>query len=1048
MRRISICAGLCILAVWLFGATIWGQVTSSTVSGSVRDKTGAIIPGAQITAKDTDTGSSRSASSDSAGRYVIPQLEPGHYTISATTSGFSRQDQNGVMLTVGHTSVVDFTLEVGTVEQTVEVSASAPVVDTTTASLAALVDRQQVEDLPLNGRSFTQLATLQAGVATVTNANKDSLFGGYGIKMSVAGSRQDANLFLLDGIDVNDQYNKTPGSVAGSMLGVDTVREFQVLTSNYGAQFGRVSGGIINAVTRSGTNALHGTIFEYLRNSALDARNFFDRGTSPPPFKRNQFGGTADGPIIRDKAFFLFSYEGLRQRLSETFIYSVLDDNARRGVLAGATVGVHPSVAPYIALYPRANGQNRGNGVADFIDVQSEPAREDWGTARFDLKPSNNDNFFLRYTIDDADHILQRAGAFTFFPEVDANRQQFVTVEETHIFSPTTLNTLRLGINRQTSTAFSDDRLPVPKNLFFIPGSPHFGQISIAGLSTFGPDSILPIINAMTGYQFNDDVDLTRGAHSLKAGILLERFAWNNDNIFQADGRWNFTNGLASFLAGGPTGVSLNVEIPGSDTQRGWRETLTGLYIQDDYRWRSNFTWNLGFRYEFTNTIYEVNGKSSHFRDARRDTAIQVGSPFENPSLKNFAPRIGFAWSPGKSGKSAVSGGFGIYYDQILNNHVDTWRYAAPFYGFGQLTNVSALGIFPNAAAAVANSPRTSRIFDFFHMRSPQALRYNFSIQREVTRALGVRVTYVGARGNHLIRQAWHNSPDPTVTPGGRVFFAPDAPRANPNFVELPMRATDGQSFYNGLQVQLNQRMSHDLMFQFNYTFSKTIDDFSSMHGNDFSNGGIGCGSAAKYDAMRTLDRGLACQDRRHVFQFNYAYSVPLGTGHRLLSHGPGAWILGNWQLQGIVSAQTGAPFTISGSGPAVRGFLEFPGGSLDLPAGVSPHPILGGPNRYYDPAPFVNTISPPGVMGNMPRNAAIGPGLLNFDFSLVKRAYLTERLKAELRSEFFNIFNHANFAGPNTVAVVNGRVNPTAGRITNTTTASRQIQFALRLQF
>ena len=467
----------------LSGAMARGQVTTGTISGAVRDQSGAVLPGAGVTIRNVETGITRRIAADEQGRYRVPQLPLGNYEVEAEASGFSTEVRQGITLTIGREAVVDFSLNVGQVAERVVVEGEAPLVQTTTSEMGALVDNKKIRDLPLNGRSFEQLALLQPGVVVYAVASRELQFGS-GVKFSVSGSRAYSNLFLLDGTDINDQADFTPGSAAGVVLGVETLREFSVLTNTYSAEYGRKAGGIINAVTKSGGNEIHGNAFYFHRNDNFDARNFFNTVSfAKPEFKRNQFGGTAGGPIRKDHTFFFGGYEGLRERLGLSNLTVVPTAPVHQGLVQNRTtgqfenVGVDPRVRPYVDLFPLPNGRDFGDGTADFFSSPSKPTREDNFSVRLDHQISENDSLFGRYTFDDAEVFIPEK--IPTFGTGLVSRYQYVTVEEKHIFSPSVLNVLRLGYNRSFSDTGALQTIGPTPNLAFVPGQELIGNICI-----------------------------------------------------------------------------------------------------------------------------------------------------------------------------------------------------------------------------------------------------------------------------------------------------------------------------------------------------------------------------------------------------------------------------------------------------------------------------------------------------------------------------------------------------------------------------------------
>ena len=1015
------------------------QASPATVRGTVQDQAGAPVPGATVTANNLGTGQSRTVSSDAEGQFEILQLAPGAYEVQASQSGFSAKTQGDLQLAAGQLATLDLVLE------------PAPEASSATSAITAnLIREDQLIGLPLNGRSYSQLATLQAGVADPVGSSAAQ--GGGSGSLTVAGGRSSANNFLLDGTNVMDTSNRIPLSAAGVQLGADAVLQVHVFSPQYGAEYGRGSGGVLNSITRSGTNEFHGAFFEYFRNSKLDARNFFNPGPEPLPFKRNQFGFTLSGPIRREKTYFMGSFEGMRNRLTTPQIDFFPDEQARRGPVA-------PTIAPYLALFPLPNGGSIGGGIGINSASQFLPTDENFFTVRLDHSISERDSLFARYTFDDATSTSPQR-VFLWRTET-LSRQQYLTLNATHIFNPSFLTSFRFGYTRPTNAVDTLSLIEIPRSLFFVPGAPQFGQISIPGLDSFGPLFVTPEANIMNSFQFADDVVIQRGAHALKFGFEAHRYRWDVFNGFRKGAVWSF-NSLESFLQGGPEGTNLDVALPGSDNRRAFRQTLAGFYAQDEYTINPNFQINLGLRYEFATIIRDRDGKTSFLPDPVHDQALQIGPMLnDNPSLRSLAPRLGITWSPRSSPSTVLRAGFGIYYDQLLEYVVDLQKNSAPFYKRAVRVNFDSSTTFPDATAAAAGTSFQAEILDYRHMTTPMVLRYNVALQQELASGWSLQASYVGAKGNHLFRGYEANLyPDPVAQADGSLFFPPNSGPINPAFGAIAITSSDAQSLYNSLQLSANRRLSRGISLRASYTYSKSVDDAST------SFTGTSAAAARQYPLMRTLDRGLSDFDIRHRLVLNYFYTLPVGTGQRWWKSGVLSHILGGWRLGGIMRFRSGTPFH-----PQINvrtpGFL-FAANRPDLLPGRSNNPILGDPKQYFDPS--VYSVPTPGTLGNAGRNTIIGPRVFNLDVSLQKEFLLDAKRRLEFRAEFFNLPNHTNFAAPRggSAIVFSGAFrgvdpitglldpivgrkpgrNPTAGRITSLATPPRQIQFALRLSF
>ena len=1047
---------------WLAWVAAYAQTVGAGLQGTVSDPTGAVIPRAGVEIRNVETGAARTLTTDDGGRWREPVLLPGEYEVRVSAAGFQTVVRKGIHLTVGQDAVIDTALELGRTATEVTVIADAERINLTSGAVSGLVDQKQMRDLPLNGRSFQQLALLQPGVNAISVGGNDPV-GGRAPKISMNGMRPELSSFLLDGTDINNVYNKTPGSVAGVLLGVEAVLEFQVLTNSYSAQFGRAAGGVINAVTRSGSNQFHGSAFEFLRNSSLDAKNFFDPASTPiPPLKRNQFGGVLGGPIKSDKTFFFGAFESLIERLGVTGVTSVPDLNARKGLLpTSATdptlrqIPLSSAIPQYLdLLFPPPNGKALTGGQAQLLFSLPQPSDEYFAQGRIDHHFSNTDTLFTRYTFDNGNVDRPPINKPPVTNTKERSRNQYVTLEHQHVFSPTLLNTLRLGYNRSLSDSDNKRTVNIPPQLTWLPGQP-LGFLTVTGMVTeaFG-DYRLPRNDHLNTWQWSDTVFLTRGAHGLRMGFEGQRLQFNQNTSSQVGGLLTFT-GLENFLRGIPS--QFDFAVPGKiDPIRGYRQSLFAFYAQDDFRLRPNLTVNLGLRYEFVTVPTEVNGKISNLRNVT-DTQMTVGGQWHsNPSLKNFAPRVGIAWDPFSNGKTSVRAGFGMFYDEILPkyyffsgslNPPFTTRTSLRNPPFPNLTaNFDPNGFFPFQLQPVN-----------YDLQSPYALQFNLSVQRSLPGDWNVSAGYAGSRGLHLFRIGDANLAPETILNGVKIY-QPLLGRRNPAFASITQRITDAQSYYNALQLSAVKRFSRGLRAQFSYTFSRSIDDSSGINSQDYSDG-----SPYVFDYYdRKADRGLSRFWAQHVFVGNWSYELPFAKSMT----GAGGLLLKGWQLNGITSVQTGHPFEVrlgfnrSGNLNTVNYAMhERP----DLKPGFSNNPILGGPDRYWDINAFV--LQPAtfdsagrqvtGQRGNLGRNTLIGPRFVNFDFSVAKSFPVDEARRFEFRAEMFNLPNHPNFTVPSGRTAFssvdttgNGVRAPDWGVISSTVTTSRQIQFGLKFVF
>lgn len=1027
-----------------FAGGIFAQSVGASLQGTVTDASGAAVARAAVDIINIENGSVRNLVTDEGGRWREPILPPGQYQVRISSPGFQTMLRKGVHLDVGQEAVVDVRIEVGQTKTDVEVFANAEQINMVSGQVSGLVDQKQMRDLPLNGRSFQQLALLQPGVNAVNTGGNDPV-GGRTPKISINGTRPEQSSFLLDGTDINDVYNKTPGSVGGVLLGVEAVLEFQVLTNSYSAEFGRSAGGVINAVTRSGTNQFHGSAFEFLRNSDLDARNFFDPHRAPiPPFKRNQFGGVVGGPIRKDQTFFFGAFESLIERLGLTGVTSVPTVNARQGLLPSGTIKVNPAIQPYLdALFPLPNGTDLGGGVAQYFFSRSQPTNEYFAQGRIDHRFSANNTLFGRYTFDNGNVDRPPTTKVPVTNTKERSRNQYVTLEYQHTFSPNILNTARMGFNRSDHESDNERTVSLPPSLTWIPGQP-LGFLTISGVATedFG-DYRIPRLDRLNNYQFGDTVFLSRGRHSIRVGTDIQRIQFNQYTTSQVGGILTFTS-LSNFLQGTPS--QFDFAIPGKiDPVRGYRQSLFAFFGQDDVRLRPNLTVNLGLRYELVTVPTEVNGKISNLRNVS-DLKLTVGGQwYANPSLKNFAPRIGIAWDPFSSGKTSVRAGFGLFDDELLPKYYFfSGSLDPPFTSRASVISPPFPNILANFnSTAVKYNLQTTN----YDLQNPYALQFNAGIQRVLPGDWVVNAGYSGSRGVHLLRIGEANLSPSTVVDGIKAF-QPQLGRLNPNFGSITQRISDAQSFYNALQLSAQKQLSYGLRAQFSYTFSRSVDDSSGVNSQDFSNGSVY--SLDYYD--RKADRGLSNFWAKHVFTGNYSYELPFARGMR----GIGGMLLKGWQVSGITTVQTGHPFSVrmgfnrSGNLNTVTYAMnERP----SLKPGYSNNPILGGPDRYWDINAFA--LPPANQRGNLGRNTLIGPGLVNSDVSLQKVFPINETRRVEFRAEMFNLANHPNFGVPAGITAFTGvsaggspNIAANWGVISSTVTTARQVQLALKLVF
>jgi hypothetical protein len=1023
--------------------------SEAAISGTVSDSSGGAVLGATITIRNTETGFERSVSTDEGGRYNAASLPVGTYALKAEKPGFRSNSRAGVALVVGQREEIPFVLQVGDVHQTVEVPSNPTVVSVTTEDISGLVSERQVKDLPLNGRSYDQLLTLSPGAVNYTSQRAGSVGTSnsvVGNMFAASGRRPQENLFLLIGVEFTSasEINNTPGGVSGQLLGVDAVREFAVVKDTYGAEYGKRPGAQVSIVTASGTNQLHGALYEFTRNSALDARNFFDHGDIPE-YRRNNFGASLGGPLRREKIFVFGNYEGLRQDLGLSNLSLVPDDASRASAV--------PSIQPLLALWPVANGRElltstgAPSGIAESFSNPLQRIREDFGTARFDQVFSGNDSFAAVYTADDSEANSPTGNPFTL-----ANislREQVVSLSETHIFSPRLLNKVTFGFSRG---AFYFNTGTIVDLLGWIHAGQPVGAVVVGGGTTLNGASQITNGGTNAGsnlraarnlFTASDQVTLTHGIHIFNFGGWLQRVQANDSLVQDQYGQISFSN-LQTFLQGN---VSTYTYAP-AQTPLAWRSLEAAVFAEDTIRLKPSFELRIGFRAEFTNGWNEAHGRASNYRfdpnGAILTQPVAGDSAFADNHAKFLpAPRIGFAWSPFGSKKTVIRAGFGLYY-ALLDNLSYRLDQNVPFNTVLAVKNIPFQSIAPEATYSGATIIPSGVQPD---LRTPTVESWSLKIEREIFSNASLSVGYIGSHGYHGLLSVDANLPAATICPAspcpagyphGAIYYQVNAPLANNAVWNTTHWFSEGVSSYNGLEVDVNRRFGKGLQFRGAYTFAKALDDGDNMNTSVATNSPAFVANPLDPKA----DYGRASFDVRHVAVLNATYELPFGRSKK-------DWLnrlLGDWQVSGIQTLQSGLPFTPQLSyNPSNDGDTRNP-----VRPSVNPNfrgpVILGGANRYFDPNAFIQPL--PGTYGNAGRNTLEGPHLYETDLSVAKRLAFRERLNLQFRAEFFNLFNHTNFNTPNPVvyAAATGGPSPTAGVITSTATTSRQVQLGLKL--
>jgi hypothetical protein len=1029
----------------------FGQNSGGTISGTVSDPAAAVITGAEIVIENTSTGEVRRLASSSSGFYSAPNLPPGTYEVHVSAPGFATLVRKDVEVQVGSEMVVNAQLRLGTASEQVEVTGAVVEIDTANSALGAVNAGQTVRELPLNGRDWTTLAALQPGVAIVRTENTAGLTAsrgnrGLGTMMAIGGARPQQNNYRLDGVSVNDYAGGGPASVLGVSLGVDAIQEFSVVTSNATADYGKTSGGVVNAVTRAGTNQLHGSVYEFLRNSAMDARNFFD-GAKIPPFKRNQFGGSAGGALIHDRTFFFADFEGVRQGLGVTTVDTVFSPAARAGQLAAGTITVNLKVVPYLALFPAPNAGVKGD-TGTYTFAAQDNTNENFFTSRLDHSFSDRDRIHGTFLIDDG--TTDGPDIFNNVLLGTESRRKTANVEEGHVFSPVAINFARIGVNRvvaeQVKSEDTINPLANDTTLGFMPGRA-VGGINIAGLTLFpgGFGAAGDYKFSYTSYQVYDDFSITVGAHSTKIGGSFERIQSNGLGAGTNNGTATFGS-IAGFLQNQPT--SFSATIPGTGVPTGLRQSVFGAYVQDDWRIRRNVTLNLGLRYEPASVPTEEHNRLATLVWGSQQ--LRIGAPwFRNPTTANFSPRFGIAWDPFGDGKMAIRGGFGLYDSLPLTNLFSLISVlGAPYNEQGSSTSVPA-GSFPNGLAntlAAGNGLRAGFIEQ--NPKRNYVEQWNLTLQRQVLSSLVLELGYSGSHGVHsplIISDI--NTALPVATPQGYVWPTPRGSGAKPwpNFGNATSVLWQVSSTYDALRAKVQKRLGHGAQIQGAYTWSKSLDTGSTSVQAAFTNSVT---NSPYFDSH--IRKAPSDFDVPHNFSFSGTWEVP-GIRTPLKAAN---WVINGWQLGSIVTASSGHPFTMIVAGDALGLNSSVPYNypdRLNLPGCGNPvNP--GNPVAYIKLSCFA-APSPSTRLGNAGRNVAYGPELVSWDASLFKNnriSRISEAFNIQFRGEVFNALNHSNFSTPlpasSQLFTVNLAPIPTAGQLTSTSTTSRQMQFALKI--
>jgi Carboxypeptidase regulatory-like domain len=1109
-KRLHACAKFGTALVGLIASAnflVLAQNSTATMSGAVRDTSGAVVPGVSVTVKHIESGLTRTAVTNENGDYAIQFLPVGPYEVTADRLGFKQEVRRGVHLAVGQEAVVNLTLEVGAAVEQITVTEEAPLVNATLNSTSGLITEQQVKDLPLNGRSFDQLLVLNVGV--VSNASN----GAPGFPaFSVAGHRPETNRFLINGVDWIGGNSAgvfiTPHGASTQLLGVEAVREYNVLEHTYGAEYGKRAGGQVSIVTSSGTNQWHGDLFEYHRNSALDARNFFEGQKGP--FKRHQFGGTLGGPLKKDKLFVFGNYEGFRQRLAQSTRAIYPDAQSRLGLLpcylaypTNVTANC-PDRAEYVpvpnlkqgmlpfanAFWPSPNGPEilvggLPSGTAYNYNNGVGTTYENFVLTRFDYTISDKDSFSANYTISDGERESPQPDSY--YTQFVPLRNQTLGLHETHVLSPRVVNSTTLGWVRSYAAqvaAPNGSGGSVPASLIFLPGG-NPGQITIGGgASIVAAASVAqapgnnPLRNIREYYSMADDLRFTKGKHSFSTGVWVQRIHQNNFGVGGSSAGAVSYSTMLTFLQDIPS----QFNVVRNPVPVGYRSTEGAWYFQDEMKLRSNLTLRLGLRHEMTDGWNEVADRCSNYvfdKNFVISTEPRIGHPCltENHAKLLLQPRVGLAWDPTGTGTWAVRAGFGIHND--LQDNLGNRTYNNPPFTAREQLSGPLLSLIPlqkKAPLPPTCGPSVLQPCSIYSpggidpvLFTPTSQQWSLTVERRITKDLMVSVGYVGSQSYHTPLSVNANAAQPLVcqdpqgcisggtgtngnpvpvsqrvlVPLGTVYHAP-ATRPNPYVGNGGQWFDQGTSSYHSLIVSLVKRISRGLAYKVNYTYGKVIDLNSAITTQAAGNEPGNLFSPF----YRGLNRGVASFSLAHQFNTNFSYQLPFGSGQRFGSSAGGVIdrIIGGWQWNGSVRVEGGFPFTpLTGSNTSGTGDNS----NSDVPnwnPNFKGPVILGRPDQWFDPRAFV--LPAQGTFGNVARGSLRGPGLFNFDTSLFKKVRITEGLNLQFRAEAFNVLNHANFGYPNEVVFQGNDYSSSAGVITNTATTSRQIQFALKLLF
>ena len=1061
MKVRTVCLLILILPLVSAQFSAIGQTHRGSIRGTLTDSASTPLSNIAIRLVQTETNESRITRTGEQGEFTVSALPPGPYRIEVEQTGYKKYSRLAT-LQVNQELRLDISLEVGPINEELIVTAPETALRKDSSVLGTVIENRQITNLPLDGRNFLELALLVPGATPAAQGSASSVRGDFAF--SVNGAREDSNSFLLDGV-----YNFDPKlNSAGVNPPVDAIREFEMLTSTYDASFGRNVGAQVNVVLKSGSNSLHGAAYEFFRNGALDARNFFAPADQPAPkYQRNQFGFALGGPVVKNRTFFFVDYEGSRVREGITRVTNVPTLAERKGdfsqslfrapinpftqqPFAGNKIPdlfINPIGRAIAALYPATN---RNVPFENFVSSPDLRDRNDHFDVRLEHALSKSSELAARYSFADRDLFEPFTGpSFPAVPGFGDNvprRAQNFMIGETHIFSTALVNEARFAFSRVAAAVLQENsgtsinkQVGLPE-LSKNPRDFGLSFITISGFSPLGDEYNNPQQSATNMFQVLDGASYARGKHLLKFGFDFRSIQQNAFRDVQSRGFLTFSsqvpitgNALADLLLGLPV-VTGGARL---DNAQHLRTESYGFYVNDGFRIRPNLTISAGIRYEYNSPPVDAFDRANLY-DPATHSLIAVGtngiprSGYE-PDRNNWAPRVGLAWTVGSRGDTVVRAGYGVYYDQSSLAPSEGLYFNAPFFDFNLFFSLPGLPLTLNDPfPSFFPVPLPKSAFGFQRdLRTPYSQQWNVSLQQALGKRRVLEVAYVGSKGTKLITARDINQPRPSP--------AQFNPRPVPQFDDITFEESSANSNYNSLQVRFQQRLDFGLSILSSYTWSKSIDNASSF----FSSAGD---PNFPQDSFNTAgERGRSNFDVRHRLSLSYGYDFPCGKGRTFIANsGLLSALLSGWQTFGIVTLQSGRPFTVallsdidnSNTGRSTLGF-----GANDRPNVVGSAELSSRtPDHWFNTSAFA--FPPFGSFGNAGRNILDGPGFANFNASVLKTTKIVEGLDLQLRAEAFNLFNHPNFNLPD-----NFLGSPTFGRILSAQ-SPRHIQFGLKLLF